>query len=174
MQSLPPSGSLITKSVIIVITINKMEYRGQHIDDTKDVKRYERLDKFTYDYSNGIELGIEELDELKEIIRKKESELKEKGVRFSDVKIEMLGIDAQYNPNGADQDSEFITDISWMEEENEEEKEKRIRWEKERIDMVIEDRIASEARAERVRREMLAAAVRTIEENGGTVKNLKI
>lgn len=154
-----------------------MKYKGQHIDDTKDVKRYERVDKFTYDYSNGIELGIEELDELKEIIRKKESELKEKGVRFSDVKIEMLGIDAQYNPNGADQDSEFITDISWMEEENEEEKEKRIRWEKERIDMVIEDRIASEARAERVRREMLemlAAAVRTIEENGGTVKNLKI
>jgi hypothetical protein len=147
-----------------------MKYKGQHINDTEDVKRYEKVDKFTYDYSNGIELGIEELDELKEIIRKKESELKEKGVRFSDVKIEMLGIDAQYNPNGADQDSEFITDISWMEEENEEEKEKRIRWEKERIDMVIEDRIASEARAERVRREMLAAAVRTIEENGGTVK----
>lgn len=151
-----------------------MNYRGQHINDTENVKRYERVDKFTYDYSNEIELGIEELDELKEIIRKKESELNEKGVRFSDVKIEMLGIDAQYNPNGADQDSEFITDISWMEEENEEEKEKRIRWEKERIDMVIEDRIASEARAERVRREMLAAAVRTIEENGGTVKNLKI
>lgn len=147
-----------------------MNYRGQHIDDTKDVKRYERVDKFTYDYSNGIELGIEELDELKEIIRKKESELKEKGVRFSDVKIEMLGIDAQYNPNGADQDSEFITDISWMEEENAEEKERRIRWEKERIDMVIEDRIAREARDERIRREMLAAAVRTIEENGGTVK----
>ena len=147
-----------------------MKYKGQHIDDTKDVKRYERVDKFTYDYSNGIELGIEELDELKEIIRKKESELKEKGVRFSDVKIEMLGIDAQYNPNGADQDSEFITDISWMEEENAEEKEKRIRWEKERIDMVIEDRIASEARDERIRREMLAAAVKTIEENGGTVK----
>ena len=147
-----------------------MNYRGQHIDDTKDVKRYERLDKFTYDYSNGIELGIEELDELKEIIRKKEFELKEKGVRFSDVKIEMLGIDAQYNPNGADQDSEFITDISWMEEENEEEKEKRIQWEKERIDMVIEDKIADEARTERIRREMLAAAVKTIEENGGTVK----
>lgn len=151
-----------------------MEYRGQHIDDTKDVKRYERLDKFTYDYSNGIELGIEELDELKEIIRKKESELKEKGVRFSDVKIEMLGIDAQYNPNGADQDSEFITDISWMEEENEEEKEKRIRWEKERIDMDIADEERIERIRQRIRREALVAAVKTIEENGGTVENLNI
>jgi hypothetical protein len=147
-----------------------MKYKGQHINDTEDVKRYEKVDKFTYDYSNGIELGIEELDELKEIIRKKESELKEKGVRFSDVKIEMLGRDEQYNPNGADQKPEFITELSWMEEESAEEKERRVQWEKERIDMVIEDRIASEARAERVRREMLAAAVRTIEENGGTVK----
>ena len=82
----------------------------------------------------------------------------------------MLGRDEQYNPNGADQKPEFITELSWMEEESAEEKERRIRWEKERIDMVIEDQIASEARSERIRREMLAAAVRTIEENGGTVK----
>lgn len=147
-----------------------MKYKGQHINDTEDVKRHEKVDKFTYDYSNEIELGIEELDELKKLIRKKESELNEKGVRFSDVKIEMLGRDEQYNPNGADQKPEFITELSWMEEESAEEKERRIQWEKERIDMVIEDQIASEARSERIRREMLAAAVRTIEENGGTVK----
>ena len=77
-----------------------MEYKGQHISDTKDIKRYENIDKFTNDFSNEIELGIEELDELKDLIRKKESELKEKGVKFSDVKIEMIGYDESYNPNG--------------------------------------------------------------------------
>ncbi len=151
-----------------------MEYKGRHIDDTRDVKRYEKLDKFTYDYSNDIELGIEELDELKEIIRKKEVELKEKGVKFSDVKIEMMGKDEWYNPNGADTPAEFITELSWMEEENKEEKEKRVQSEKQRIDWLIEDEITTKARSERIRREMLAAAVKTIEENGGTVKNLKI
>lgn len=151
-----------------------MEYKGKHINDTSDIKRYEKVDKFTNDYSNEIELGIEELDELKNLIRKKESELKEKGVRFSGVKIEMIGNDERYNPNGRDDPAEFITHLSWMEEENEEEKEKRIKWEKNHIDKVIEDQIASEARTERIRREILAAAIKTIEENGGIVKNLKI
>jgi hypothetical protein len=135
-----------------------MKYKGQHIDDTRDVKRYEDVDKFTYLYSNEIELGTEELDELKEIIRKKESELKEKGVRFSDVKIGMSGRAERYNPYGADDPAEFDTELSWREEENEEEREKRIRREKERIDMVIGDGIAGEAGAERIRHEMLAAA----------------
>jgi hypothetical protein len=135
-----------------------MEYKGQYINDTEDVNRYEKVDKFTKDFSNEIELGIEELDELKDLIRKKESELKEKGVKFSDVKIEMSGYDARY-----EDPSEFITVLSWKEEENEEEKEKRIQLEKQRI-----------YREERVRMEKLAAAVKVIEENGGTVKNLKI
>jgi hypothetical protein len=135
-----------------------MEYKGQHINDTEDVNRYEKVDKFTKDFSNEIELGIEELDELKDLIRKKESELKEKGVKFSDVKIEMSGYDARY-----EDPSEFITNLSWKEEENKEEKEKRIQLEKQRI-----------YREERVRMEKLAAAVKVIEENGGTVKNLKI
>jgi hypothetical protein len=81
-----------------------MEYKGQYINDTEDVNRYEKVDKFTKDFSNEIELGIEELDELKDLIRKKESELKEKGVKFSDVKIEMSGYDARY-----EDPSEFIT-----------------------------------------------------------------
>jgi hypothetical protein len=135
-----------------------MEYKGQYINDTEDVNRYEKVDKFTKDFSNEIELGIEELDELKDLIRKKESELKEKGVKFSDVKIEMSGYDARY-----EDPSEFITNLSWKEEENKEEKEKRIQLEKQRI-----------YREERVRMEKLAAAVKVIEENGGTVKNLKI
>ena len=151
-----------------------MEYKGQCINDTSDVKRYENIDKFTNDFSNEIEFGIEELDELKDLIRKKESELKEKGIKFSGVKIEMLGNDESYNPNGPDTPAEFITSLSWMEEENEAEKEKRIQREKQRIDNVIKDRIAREAREERVRMEKIAAAVKVIEENGGTVKNLKI
>lgn len=85
----------------------------------RNVKIYEKLDKFTCDFSNEIELGIEELDELKDIIIKKESDIKEKGVRFSDVKIEMLGRDECYNPNGPDVPAKFITYLSWMEEENE-------------------------------------------------------
>jgi translation initiation factor 1 (eIF-1/SUI1) len=151
-----------------------MEYKGQHINDTEDVNRYEKVYKFTKDYTNKIELGIEELDELKDIIRKKESELKEKGIKFSDVKIEMMGVDNSYNSNGLNDPDEFITSLSWMEEENAEEKEKRIQSEKQRIDKVIEDQIVSEARKERVRMEKIAAAVKVIEENGGTVKNLKI
>jgi hypothetical protein len=135
-----------------------MEYKRQYINDTEDVNRYEKVDKFTKYFSNEIELGIEELDELKDLIRKKESELKEKGVKFSDVKIEMSGYDARY-----EDPSEFITNLSWKEEENKEEKEKRIQLEKQRI-----------YREERVRMEKLAAAVKVIEENGGTVKNLKI
>ena len=151
-----------------------MNYKGHNIEETRNEMRNEKVDKFTFNYSNEIELGIEELDELKEIIRKKEAELKEKGIKFSDVKIEMRGCAEQYNPNGADYPAEFITELSWMEEESQEEKEKRIQREKERIDMVIEDRIASEAREERIRRASLEAAIRIIEENGGTVTNLKI
>jgi len=150
-----------------------MNYKGHNIEETRNEMRNEKVDKFTYDY-NEIELGIEELDELKEIIRKKEAELKEKGIKFSDVKIKMSGCAEQYNPNGADYPAEFITELSWMEEESQEEKEKRIQWEKERIDMIIEDRIASEAREERIRRASLKAAIKVIEENGGTVTNLKI
>lgn len=56
-----------------------MKYRGHDIEETRNVKRYEKVDKFTYDYSNEIELGIEELDELKDLIRKKEAELEERG-----------------------------------------------------------------------------------------------
>lgn len=156
-----------------------MKYRGYDIEETRNVMRYEKVAKFTYDYSNKIysnkiELGIEELDELKETIRKKEAELKEKGVRFSDVKIEMTGSAEQYNPNGADFPAEFTTELSWMEEENEEEKERRIQCEKDIIDMTIEARIASEAMEEQIRRASLEAAIKVIEENGGTVKNLKL
>jgi len=151
-----------------------MKYKGHDIEETRNVMRQEKVDKFTYNYSNEIELGIEELDELKEIIRKKEAELKKKGVGFSDVKIEMSGSAEQYNPNGADYPAEFNTKLSWMEEESQEEKEKRIQWEKERIDMVIEDQIATRAWEERNRRASLEAAIKVIEENGGTVTNLKI
>lgn len=151
-----------------------MKYKGHDIEETRNVVRYEKVDKFTFNYSNEIELGIEELDELKEIIRKKEAELKEKGIGFSNVKIEMSAVDEQYNPNGADYDAKFTTELSWMEEESEEEKEKRIQWEKDRIDMVIEDQIATRAWEERNRRASLEAAIKVIEENGGTVKNLKI
>lgn len=151
-----------------------MKYRGYDIEETQKVMRYEEVRKYTYDYSNEIELGIEDLDELKEIIMKKEAELMEKDVKFSDVKIEMTGSAEQYNPNGADYPAEFNTQLSWMEEESEEEKEKRIRERKELIDILIEDRIAGEARKEQTRRASLEAAIKVIEENGGTVKNLKI
>lgn len=151
-----------------------MKYKGHDIEETRDVMRYERVDKYTYDYSNNIELGVEELDELKEIIRKKEAELKEKGVRFSGVKIEMRGSAEQYNPNGADYPAEFTTELSWMEEENEEEKKKRIQREKELIDMDIENEISRKAWEERNKRASLEAAIKVIEENGGTVINLKI
>ena len=151
-----------------------MKYKGHDIAETQNVMRYERVDKFTCDYSNEIYLGVEDLDELKEIIRKKEAELKEKGVRFSDVKIEMRGDAGGYNPNGADYPAEFTTNLSWMEEENEEEKEKRIQWEKYRIEMTNEDEIDRKAWEERNRRASLEAAIKVIEENGGTVKNLKI
>ena len=151
-----------------------MKYKGHDIAETQNVMRYERVDKFTCDYSNEIYLGVEDLDELKEIIRKKEAELKEKGVRFSDVKIKMSAVDEQYNPNGPDYEAEFITELYWIEEENEEEKEKRIQWEKYRIEMTIEDEIDRKAWEERNRRASLEAAIKVIEENGGTVKNLKI
>lgn len=151
-----------------------MKYRGHDIEETRNVVRYEDVCKYTNDYSNEIELGIDELDDLKDLIRKKEAELKEKGVRFSDVKIEMTGSAEQYNPNGADYPAEFNTKLSWIEEENEEEKEKRIRREKELIDKYCEDEIDRKAREERNRRASLEAAIKVIKENGGTVKNLKI
>jgi hypothetical protein len=151
-----------------------MKYKGHDIEETRNVMRYEKVDKFTYRYSNEIELGIEVLDELKDLIRKKETELKEKGVRFSDVKIEMRGVDELYNPNGADYEAEFTTELSWIEEETEEEKEKRIQREKELIDKYCEDEIDRKAREERNRRASLEAAIKVIKENGGTVKNLKI
>lgn len=151
-----------------------MKYRGYDIEETRNEMRYEKVDKFTSNYYNEIELGIEELDEMKDLIRKKEAELKEKGIKYSDVKINMLGRDEQYNPNGADYPAEFITELSWMEEENEEEKEKRIHREKERIDKLIEDEAATKEREERIRRATLEAAIKVIEENGGIVKNLKL
>ena len=146
-----------------------MEYKGQQIDDTRDVIRYEKLDKFTNKGTNNIELGVDELDKLKEIIRKKETELNKKGVRYSNVKILMSAIDKWYNDP-----AEFNTSLSWMEEENESEREERIQFEKERIDMDIADEERIERIRQRIRREMLAAAVKTIEENGGTVENLNI
>lgn len=151
-----------------------MKYRGHDIEETRNVMRYERVDKFTYDYSNEIHLDVEELDDLKDLIRKKEAELKEKGVRFSDVKIEMMGSAEEYNPNGADYPAEFTTNLSWIEEETEEEKEKRIEQDKKHIDMVIEDEIRRKEWEERNRRASLEAAIKVIKENGGTVKNLKI
>lgn len=151
-----------------------MKYRGRDIEETRNVMRCEKVYKFTYDYSNEIHLDVEELDDLKALIRKKEAELKEKGVRFSDVKIEMMGSAEQYNPNGGDYPAEFITQLSWIEEENEEEREKRIQRAKELIDKYCEDEIATREREERNRRASLEAAIKVIEENGGTVKNLKI
>ena len=56
-----------------------MKYRGHDIAETRNVMRYERVDKFTYDYSNEIHLDVEELDDLKDLIRKKEAELEERG-----------------------------------------------------------------------------------------------
>lgn len=151
-----------------------MKYKGYDIEETRNVMRYERVDKFTYDYSNEIHLDVEELDDLKDLIMKKEAELKEKGVRFSDVKIEMMGSAEEYNPNGADYPAEFTTNLSWIEEETEEEKEKRIEQDKKHIDMVIEDEIRRKEWEERNRRASLEAAIKVIKENGGTVKNLKI
>ena len=151
-----------------------MKYKGYDIEDTYNVRRYEKVDKFTCNYSNEIELGIEELDELKDLIMKKEAELMEKDVRFSDVKIKMSAVDEQYNPNGADYPAEFCTDISWIEEESEEEREKRIQREKELIDMENEDEIGRKEWEERNRRASLEAAIKVIKENGGIVKNLKI
>jgi len=148
-----------------------MNYKGQHIDNTKNVIRHEKLDKFTYDYSNNIELGIEDLDKLKELIIKKEAELNEKGIKHGDVKIELTGCDEQcITMNGKYKSAEFITELCWEEMESVAERNRRIQWEKDRIDMIIESRIASEAMAERARREKIAEAVKTIEENGGTVK----
>ena len=146
-----------------------MEYKGRYIDDTKDVVRHEKVDEFTYNNTNIIELGVDELDELKEIIKKKETELKEKGIRFSNVKIQMFGMNKWYN----DPD-EFVTNLSWMEEENESEKEERIQFEKEEIDIDIEREDRIERIRQQIRREALKSAVKTIEENGGTVENLKI
>lgn len=105
---------------------------------------------------------------------KKEADLKERGVGFSDVNIEMRGIDEQYNPNGPDYEAEFITELYWIEEENEEEKEKRIQRDKKHIDVIIEDEIRRKAWDEQTRRASLEAAIKVIKENGGTVKNLKI
>lgn len=152
-----------------------MNYKGQHIDNTKNVIRYEKVEEFSLDYSHELELGPDDLDKLKELIRKKEAELNEKGIKHGDVKIELTGCDEQYiNMNGKYKSAEFITELCWEEMESVAERNRRIEWEKDRIDMIIESRIASEAMAERIRRETLAAAVRTIEENGGTVTNLEI
>lgn len=151
-----------------------MNYKGHHIDNTKNVIRYEKVEEFSLDYSHELELGVDDLDKLKELIIKKNAELNEKGIKHGDVKIELTGREEQYNPNGADQNAEFITELCWEEMESVAERNRRIEWEKGIIDMTIESSIASEAMVERIRREKIAAAVKIIEENGGTVTNLEI
>lgn len=149
-----------------------MEYRGYDIDDKIDVWKSSSLSKYCCDGLNTISLTSEDLKELLEAIENKEKELKSIGFHPDDiyVTIEMTGYDEQYNPNGADWEASFETEISWSEPESDEESKKRIEKIKSRIDQGIEIERKKKENEERKKKEALEQEIQLVKKSGFIVK----
>ncbi|WP_296864447.1 hypothetical protein [uncultured Methanobrevibacter sp.] len=105
-------------------------------------------------------------------VKKKEKELESRGIPHDDiyVTIVMSGEDEQYNPNGADLEASFETQLSWPEPESDEEAEKRIERIKRRIDQNIEIEREKREDNERKEKEALEQAIKLVKKSGFTVK----
>lgn len=145
-----------------------MNYRGYKIDDRTKVWKSARLSKHCSDGLNTISLTSEDLKELLERVEKKEKELEGIGIPHDDicVTVVMTGDSKQYNPNGADWEASFETELSWSELETKEEAEKRIEKTKRRIDEGIEiERQKREAKEKREKK-ALEQALKLVKESG--------
>lgn len=145
-----------------------MNYRGYKIDDRTKVWKSARLSKHCSDGLNTISLTSEDLKELLERVEKKEKELEGIGIPHDDicVTVVMTGDSKQYNPNGADWEASFETELSWSELESKEEAEKRIEKTKHRIDEGIEiERQKREAKEKREKK-ALEQALKLVKESG--------
>ncbi len=149
-----------------------MKYRGYDIDERINVWKYTRLPKYCSDGSNNISLTHGDLRKLMNTVKKKEKELESRGIPHDDiyVTIVMSGEDEQYNPNGADLEASFETQLSWPEPESDEEAEKRIERIKRRIDQNIEIEREKREDNERKEKEALEQAIKLVKKSGFTVK----
>ena len=149
-----------------------MKYRGYDIDNRINVWKTSRLPKYCSDGLNSISLTSEDLKELLEAVEKKEKELKGTGIPHDDISVTIVltGESEQYNPNGADWEPSFETEISWSEPESDEEAKKRIEKIKSRIDKGIEIERKKKENEERKKRKSLEQAIKLVKESGFTVK----
>lgn len=145
-----------------------MNYRGYNIDDRTDVYKSTRLPKHCSDCSNIISLTSGDLRNLLNTVKRKEKELKAIGRPHNDicVTIVMTGESEQYNPNGADWEPTFETELSWSEPETKEEAEKRIEKTKRRIDEGIEIERQKREDKENQKKKALEQAIKLVEQSG--------
>jgi hypothetical protein len=145
-----------------------MKYRGYKIDDRINVYKSTRLPKYCSDGLSTISLTSEDLKELLEAVENKEKELESSGIPHDDicVTVVMTGESEQYNPNGADWEASFETEISWSEPESDEESKKRIEKTKSRIDQGIEIERKKKEDEERQKRKSLEQAIQLVEQSG--------
>jgi len=149
-----------------------MKYRGYKIDDRINVYKSNRLSKYCSDGLSTISLTSEDLKELLKAVENKEKELESSGIPHDDicVTVVMTGDSKQYNPNGADWEPSFETELSWSEPESDEESKKRIKKIKSRIDQGIEIERKKKEDEERKKRKSLEKAIKLVKESGFTVK----
>lgn len=148
-----------------------MKYRGYDIDDNVNVWKSSRLSKYCCDGLSTISLTREDLKELLEAVENKEKELESSGIPHDDicVTVVMTGESEQYNPNGADWEPSFETEISWSEPESDEESKKRIEKIKRRIDQGIEIERKKKENEEKKKKEALEQAIQLVKKSGFTV-----
>jgi len=145
-----------------------MNYRGYNIDDRINVYKTTRLQKHCCDNSNIISLTSGDLRKLLNAVKRKKKELESSVIPHDDicVTVVMTGESEQYNPNGADWEASFETELSWPEPETEEEAKKRIEKIKSRIDQGIEIERKKKEDEERQKRKSLEQAIKLVEQSG--------
>ena len=147
-----------------------MIYKGKQIDDRIYVSREEKLSELC---SNCEEFDVSEIDRWMKAVIQKSKELKQKGVAFKDVQLQISADGWHYNPNGADDESYMNISITWMEMETDTERESRIEKKKKWIDQEIEtEKRAAEAKDAAQKRE-IENAIRTLENSGYKVTGKK-
>ena len=145
-----------------------MIYKGKEIEDHKDVL-VEEEPFIDYGY-NYVEFTLEDLEDLARDYREKEKSLKENGVEFRDLTLNLHGTSYYSNPNGPDEDANMEILFSYYRPETEEEHDDRILRKMQYIDKEIENKEREKNASELVKRVEIEKAKKLLEENGYSVK----
>ena len=141
-----------------------MEYRGYFIDD-----KFHYIDggskKFYEDDTNSLEFGITEVETLLNQMKETEEEQKKLGNINPNVTVEIYANGDHY----PDDYAECRVSINWSRLETEEERDKRIQAEKERIDWRIEDEKRQQDFQRKIEEADLEHAEELIRAKGGKI-----